>query len=100
MFNDEPLGPPRVWLRDLNVPGLCMTRSFGDAVAATVGVIDSPDVVTYPLKPEDRRAGLLCSFCREASAPQCARRGDAWTHSASLVRLSCSVTHPGSRFGI
>ncbi|KIY98047.1 Protein phosphatase 2C containing protein [Monoraphidium neglectum] len=62
MFNDEPLGPPRVWLRDLNVPGLCMTRSFGDAVAATVGVIDSPDVVTYPLKPEDRRAGLLCSY--------------------------------------
>lgn len=66
MLGNEPLGPPRVWLRDLNVPGLCMTRSFGDAVAATVGVIDSPEVVVHPLRPEDRwgdaRAGRVL-FC-------------------------------------
>jgi hypothetical protein len=53
-FGDEPLGPPRVWLRDMNIPGLCMTRSFGDAIAASVGVIDTPEVVTYALQPEDR----------------------------------------------
>jgi hypothetical protein len=58
MLGDEPLGPPRVWLRDVNVPGLCMTRSFGDGVAATVGVIDTPEVVTYGLKPEDRWGGV------------------------------------------
>jgi hypothetical protein len=54
MYNDAPLGPPRVWLRDVNVPGLCMTRSFGDSVAASVGVSDTPEVVTHVLKPEDR----------------------------------------------
>lgn len=54
MYGDEPLGPPRVWLKDINVPGLCMTRSFGDSIAATVGVIDVPEVLTYTLKPEDR----------------------------------------------
>lgn len=54
MCGDEPLGPPRVWLRDVNVPGLCMTRSFGDLVAASVGVIDEPQVITSNLRPEDK----------------------------------------------
>ena len=54
MMGDEPLGPLRVWLRDMNVPGLCMTRSFGDAVAATVGVIDEPEVVAHSITKDDR----------------------------------------------
>lgn len=54
MCGDEPLGPPRVWLREVNVPGLCMTRSFGDYVAASVGVIDQPQLMTAALKSEDR----------------------------------------------
>lgn len=54
MCGDEPLGPPRVWLRDVNIPGLCMTRSFGDYVAASVGVIDQPQLIATPLKPEDK----------------------------------------------
>ena len=58
-YNDEPLGPPRVWLRDANVPGLCMTRSFGDAVAASVGVIDAPEVVTYDVTTRDRYVILM-----------------------------------------
>lgn len=36
----EPMGPYRIWLKDQNVPGLAMTRSFGDYIASTVGVID------------------------------------------------------------
>lgn len=32
------MGPLRVWYRDQNVPGLAMTRSIGDLVAAQVGV--------------------------------------------------------------
>lgn len=54
MCGSEPLGPLRVWLRDINVPGLCMTRSFGDLVAASVGVIDEPQIITATLRPEDR----------------------------------------------
>jgi len=31
------------------VPGLAMTRSFGDYVASTVGVISEPEVTTYEI---------------------------------------------------
>jgi hypothetical protein len=54
MCGDEPLGPPRVWLREVNIPGLCMTRSFGDYVAASVGLIDQPQLMAATLKPEDK----------------------------------------------
>lgn len=38
----EPIGPLRVWLKNENVPGLAMTRSFGDLVGASVGVSPVP----------------------------------------------------------
>ena len=31
-----------------------MTRSFGDRVAAMVGVIDEPEILTYDIRPDDR----------------------------------------------
>jgi len=39
----EPIGPARVWLKEENVPGLAMSRSIGDLVAASVGVIPEPE---------------------------------------------------------
>lgn len=39
------VGPLRVWLRDANGPGLAMTRSFGDLVAASVGVCWEPEII-------------------------------------------------------
>ena len=36
------MGPLRVWLKNEEIPGLAMTRSFGDSVAARVGVIAEP----------------------------------------------------------
>ena len=38
-FNGDPIGPYRVWLKNENVPGLAMSRSVGDRVAHSVGVI-------------------------------------------------------------
>ena len=40
----EFIGPQRVWVKEDDVPGLAMTRSFGDRVAATVGVISEPEI--------------------------------------------------------
>ena len=40
----EDVGPKRVWLKHQDVPGLAMTRSFGDLVAQKVGVIPVPEV--------------------------------------------------------
>jgi hypothetical protein len=43
--NGDPIGPARVWLRNDNVPGLAMSRSFGDRVASQVGVISEPGML-------------------------------------------------------
>jgi serine/threonine protein phosphatase PrpC len=40
--NRQPIGPLRVWLKTEDIPGLAMTRSFGDEVASRVGVICEP----------------------------------------------------------
>ena len=45
--NGEQMGPFRVWLQHEQLPGLAMTRSFGDAVASTVGVICDPEIITH-----------------------------------------------------
>lgn len=40
-FDDDgkPLGPYRVWKLNEDIPGLAMSRSFGDQCASSVGVI-------------------------------------------------------------
>lgn len=40
----EPLGPHRVWLSNDDLPGLAMSRSIGDTVAASVGVTCEPGI--------------------------------------------------------
>ena len=37
------VGPERVWLLHEDIPGLAMSRSFGDAVACRVGVNAVPE---------------------------------------------------------
>lgn len=36
-YDDGVDGPPRVWLGHMDIPGLAMSRSLGDAVAHTAG---------------------------------------------------------------
>lgn len=36
-YDDGLTGPPRVWLPDVDLPGLAMSRSIGDRIAHTVG---------------------------------------------------------------
>ena len=43
----EQMGPFRIWIKQKNIPGLAMTRSFGDYVASTVGVISEPEVTSF-----------------------------------------------------
>ena len=52
--NGEYYGPYRVWLKNGNVPGLAMSRSFGDMVAHSVGVITDPDIIEYSILEEDK----------------------------------------------
>lgn len=41
----ECYGPYRVWLKGAQYPGLAMSRSLGDEVAASVGVSQIPGMV-------------------------------------------------------
>lgn len=56
-FRDEDnefIGPPRVWIKEEEIPGLAMSRSFGDRVAASVGVIAEPEIFEYKLQEDDK----------------------------------------------
>lgn len=48
------IGPPRVWVQDDEYPGLAMSRSFGDKVAHSLGVIPEPEIKEYTFEAEDR----------------------------------------------
>ena len=50
----EFVGPQRVWIKDEEVPGLAMTRSFGDRVAASVGVISEPEIKEFDFDENDK----------------------------------------------
>jgi len=50
-YDDGIDGPPRVWLGHMDVPGLAMSRSLGDVVAHSAGVISDPEFTEFELNP-------------------------------------------------
>ena len=50
----EQAGPFRVWLKEYDYPGLAMSRSFGDEIAASVGVTAIPEIIEWKLTKEDK----------------------------------------------
>ena len=51
-YDDGIDGPPRVWLGHMDIPGLAMSRSLGDVVAHSAGVISDPEFTEFELNPE------------------------------------------------
>ena len=47
------MGPLRVWHLHENIPGLAMTRSFGDGAAVEVGVTAEPEILELNLTETD-----------------------------------------------
>ena len=70
----KPAGPHRVYLRETNVPGLAVSRCFGDYVAAAAGVTSTPDVVTMML-PTGGRHGAHSGHSSSGSHGRGAERG-------------------------
>ena len=52
--NGNRMGPARVWHLKENIPGLAMSRSFGDHCAAEVGVIADPEILEMNLTEYDK----------------------------------------------
>ena len=50
----EAVGPPRVWLKDEDIPGLAMSRSLGDKIASQVGVMSEPEIYEMNLTVDDK----------------------------------------------
>ena len=48
------IGPLRVWVKNGEGPGLAMTRSFGDILGSSIGVICVPEINEYTIKKEDK----------------------------------------------
>lgn len=53
-YDDGESGPPRVWLGHLDIPGLAMSRSLGDSVAHTAGVLSEPEMYEVELQDSDK----------------------------------------------
>ena len=53
-YDDGVSGPPRVWLGHMDIPGLAMSRSLGDTVAHTAGVISEPELHSYEITDDDK----------------------------------------------
>lgn len=54
--NGNPIGPARVWLSPDS--GLAMSRSLGDSLAHTLGIISNPDITSWELGELDRAVVL------------------------------------------
>ena len=52
--NGNLIGPMRVWCQNNDFPGLAMSRSLGDEIAHSVGVIDQCDVTEFFLQDDDK----------------------------------------------
>ena len=52
--NGNDFGPKRVWIKNEDIPGLAMSRSFGDEVAASVGTISEPEIKNFELTVDDK----------------------------------------------
>uniref|UniRef100_A0A7S0WRT3 protein-serine/threonine phosphatase n=2 Tax=Pyramimonas obovata TaxID=1411642 RepID=A0A7S0WRT3_9CHLO len=52
--------PPRVWVKDQFYPGSAFSRSIGDAIGKTAGVIAEPEILSRKLTKDDKYL-ILCS---------------------------------------
>ena len=50
----KKVGPERVWLKHEDIPGLAMSRSFGDQVACRVGVNAVPEITEMRMNSSDK----------------------------------------------
>ena len=46
-LNENTNNPIKIWSKNIDIPGLSISRSFGDAIAHNFGVISVPEVNTF-----------------------------------------------------
>lgn len=53
-YYGRPAGPHRVWLPHKDIPGLAMSRAFGDLIGSEVGITAIPELKSFSLTPDDK----------------------------------------------
>ena len=55
LYDDGKVGGPfRVWMKGCDYPGLAMSRSIGDKIAHSIGVINEPEIKEFNIKNDDK----------------------------------------------
>lgn len=60
-YYGDPVGPLRVWNKTVDLPGLAMTRCFGDKAGIPAGIICEPEIKKYSLSPEEEAVIIIGS---------------------------------------
>ena len=47
-------GPFRIWMKGCDYPGLAMSRSIGDKIAHSIGVINEPEIIIFNLDEKSK----------------------------------------------
>lgn len=92
----EDCGPFRVWLHEVDVPGLAMSRSIGDEISQSVGVISDPEVRDHELKPEDMFAIFASDGVWEFISSQEAV-DLVWTHKHDMQKAVRELVEEATR---
>eukprot|EP00617_Octactis_speculum_P026339 CAMPEP_0185756434 /NCGR_PEP_ID=MMETSP1174-20130828/14868_1 /TAXON_ID=35687 /ORGANISM="Dictyocha speculum, Strain CCMP1381" /LENGTH=340 /DNA_ID=CAMNT_0028435397 /DNA_START=271 /DNA_END=1293 /DNA_ORIENTATION=- len=70
-YDDGIDGPHRVWLKNMDIPGLAMSRSLGDTVAHSAGVISDPEITHSKLTSDTAFLVLASDGLWEFMDDQC-----------------------------
>ena len=54
-------GPYRVWYKNQNFPGLALSRSLGDLIASSIGVICEPEIKNYKINIDNEFCLIIAS---------------------------------------
>ena len=52
--DNEYIGPQRIWTNNKNIPGLAISRTFGDKIFSKFGVISTPNILFFRHKLIDK----------------------------------------------
>ena len=53
-YSDGVVGPMRVWLPNIDAPGLSISRSLCDTLVSEIGVLSDPDIYLRKIEIDDK----------------------------------------------
>lgn len=91
VLNGRSVGPARVWLEKEDMPGLAVSRSFGDFLVKDVGVVAIPEFMSHQVGAQDKYIclgsdGLYDFMTNEEIVKCCGKFKTAQQAAEGLVR--------------